>query len=269
MKRPDVKLDNFEEVYDFYETHEQSKVFARIAHVLLARRYRVTVTCDEGVEEAIRTELRAGSRVIISPNHITADDQYVIVSLVQEVPALHPLRGNTFIPAEPSLFVRPGVAGRMLRRAVDGLGALPTFRLEDLKRQGIELTDEIRSVHQRSMLKSSDAQVSKLIRGSFMAGFWEGTRNRTDYRVVQPLKNGMGHTAIAASKEVRVLLLPMGIYYGGEPSDYRRPRVPKPHAPHVHLGMPIPVETGSAGELVALVHPAIQSCVDHAVAQST
>ncbi len=268
MKRPDVTLDNFEAVYRFYEAHTQSMLFARAAHLVFARRYRLTVSCDPGAEAAIRDEVQSGSRLILSPNHLTADDQYVIVSLVQKVRTLRPLRGRCFIPAEPSLFTRPGFAGRMLRRAVDGLGAIPTFRLEDLKRQGIDVTDEIRSTYQQSMVRASETQASKLIRGCSMAGFWEGTRNRTDYGVVQPLKNGIGYTAMDAAKEVRVLLLPMGISYGGEPSDYRHPRVPKRHSPHVHIGMPLPVETESAVELVALLHPAIQACVDQAVARA-
>jgi hypothetical protein len=72
-----------------------------------------------------------------------------------------------------------------------------------------------------------------------MAGFWDGTRNRNNYRVVQPLREGIGYTAIAASHYVRVLLLPVGMYYGGEPPDYQRPHVPGKHSPHVHVGSPI------------------------------
>lgn len=268
MTRPEAKLTNFEAVYRYYEPHDQSMAFARFAHLVFAKVFRLDLSTGDGVDDAIRASLAGGTRLILSPNHITGDDQYVIVALAQDLEALRPLRGNTFIPSEPSLFTRPGVVGRLLRRSVDGLGALPTFRLEDLRRQGIEQTPEIEELHRRCTVAASNIQVAKLVRGQHMAGFWEGTRNRTDYRVVQPLKKGMAHTAIAASQRVKVAVLPIGFYYGSEPADYARPDVPGKHAPHVHVGMPIPVETTDAVELVDLVHPAIQGCVDIVVARA-
>jgi 1-acyl-sn-glycerol-3-phosphate acyltransferase len=264
-----VELGNADRVYDYYEHHRQSRVYARLMHVVFARVYNADITCDPGAEAAIAEALDQGGRIIISPNHTTADDQYVVVSLAQKLRALHPLRGAAFIPAEPSLFTRPGVAGLLLRRAVDGLGALPTFRLEDLRRSGLEHDEQANELHRRSMVRASEVQVAKLIGGESMAGFWEGTRNRTDYRIVQPLKKGIAHTAIAAAATVPVLLLPVGIYYGAEPEDYRRPVVPGRHKPVVHVGAPIPVHTDSAEELTTLLHPAIQRCVDHAVARCT
>jgi 1-acyl-sn-glycerol-3-phosphate acyltransferase len=260
-----VTLDGFETVYDFYERHEQSRAFARFGHLVLSRVYRTSVTTDEGVEDAISDALRAGTRLVISPNHTTADDQYVIVATAEKVKALHPLRGRAFIPAEPSLFTRPGWQGRLLRSAVDGLGAVPTFRLEDLRRRGIEITAEVEERYRQAIVRASETQVAKLVAGHSMAGFWEGTRNRTDYRVIQPLRKGIAHTVIAAAEHVPVALLPAGFYYGREPEDYQRPVLPGRHAPLVHLGLPIPVETTDPEELVGHLHPAIQRCVDQVV----
>ena len=268
MKRPDVKLENYEANYRYYETHDQSRAFARLAHKLFARYFKVDLSVSEGAERAITEAIESGTRLVISPNHITGDDQYVIVAFVEHMKALHPLRAQTFIPSEPSLFTRSGVAGKALRRAVDGLGAVPTFRLEDLRRQGIEVTPEIEDLHRRATVRASEAQVAKLVRGEMMAGFWEGTRNRTDYRVVQPLKKGIAHTAIAAAETVDVAVLPVGFYYGSEPDDYKRPNVPGKRNPHVHVGVPIPVQTTSATELVDLVHPAMQECLDVVVARA-
>lgn len=268
MKRPAAEMTNYESVYRYYAAHRQNMAFARFAHLVFAKVFRLDLSTGPGVEDAIRTAMADGTRIIISPNHITGDDQYVIVSLAQHLKVLHPLRGKAFIPSEPSLFVRSGIAGKLLRRSVDGLGAVPTFRLEDLRRKGIELTPEIEELHRRCVIEASETQVTKLENGEHMAGFWEGTRNRTDYRVVQPLKKGMAHTAIAASKKVKVAILPVGFYYGSEPADYKRPDVPGKHHPHVHVGMPIPIDTADANEIVDLVHPAIQSCVDVVVARA-
>lgn len=268
LSRPEVTLDNYEAVYRFYEGFDQPKAFARFAHLVFAKVFRLDLSFEEGADEEIREALASGVRVVISPNHITGDDQYVIVALAQHLKALHPLRGNTFIPAEPSLFIRKGIMGRLLRWAVDGLGAVPTIRMEDLRRQKVEITPEVEDRYRNCTTRASDVQVSKLQRGQMMAGFWEGTRNRTDYRVVQPLKKGMAFTAIAAAETVPVAILPVGFYYGSEPEDYKRPDVPGKRRPHVHVGHPIPVETTDAVTLVAQVHPAIQQCVDVVVARA-
>jgi hypothetical protein len=261
-------LDGFDAVYDFYERHEQSRTFARLAHLVLARVYRMSITGDAGVEHAIGDALRGGSRLVISPNHITADDQYLIVSVVEEVKVLHPLRGRTFIPSEPSLFSRPGWKGWLLRRTVDGLGAVPTFRLEDLRRQGIEVTAEVEERYRHAIVRASEMQVAKLVAGSSMAGFWEGTRNRRDSRVIQPLRKGIAHTVIAAAERVPIALLPVGFSYGREPDDDRRPVLPGRHTALAHLGLPIPVVTTDPDELVEQLHPAMQRCVDRVVARA-
>jgi len=268
VRRPSVTLDGFETVYDFYEPHEQSRAFARFGHLVLSRVYRTAVTGDDGVDDAIAEALRAGTRLVISPNHTTADDQYVIVSMAEKVKALHPLRGRAFIPAEPSLFSRPGLQGRLLRSAVDGLGAVPTFRLEDLRRRGIEVTPEVEERYRQAIVRASETQVAKLVAGHSMAGFWEGTRKRSDYRVIQPLRKGIAHTVIAAAERVPVALLPVGFYYGGEPDDYQRPVLPGRHTPLVHLGLPIPVASTDPQELIQELHPAMQRCVDRVVARA-
>jgi len=262
MARPTAELANYEKVYEFYERHRQNMAFARFAHLVFARVFRCDITADDGAAEAIGEAIESGTRLIVSPNHITGDDQYVIVAFAETFEALRPLRGITFIPAEPSLFSRRGRKGRLLRWAVDELGALPTFRLEDLRRRDIEITDEVTAIYKAATLKASEIQVAKLGAGEMMAGFWEGTRNRTDYRVVQPLKKGMAHTAIAAAATAPIAVLPVGIYYGSEPDDYAHPDVPGKRRPHIHIGMPLPVDTDDAEVLAKQVHGEIQRCVD-------
>jgi 1-acyl-sn-glycerol-3-phosphate acyltransferase len=271
MSRPQVSLENFEAVYDYYESHKQNQVFAMFGHAVLSRVYKPTISFaeDGAAKEAISQEFSAGTRLVISPNHLTEDDQYVIVSVVQREEVLHPLRGHTFIPSKPSLFTRPlRQGGPILRRMIDGLGAIPIVRLEDLDRQGIVITPEIEELHRKAMLRADEIQVSKLVeQGNHMAGFWEGTRNREDHTKVQRLKKGIGYTVCKAAEDVDVSIVPVGVCYGGKPTDYKKLAVPHKYTPHVHIhiGMPFRVETTSPEELVQVVHPAIQGCVDVAV----
>ncbi len=274
MSRPQVSLENYQQLYDFYEGHDQNPVFARyIAHPLLAQVYRpdISIGGDGAAEDAIEQEIAQSRRLIVSPVHLTGDDQYVVVSLAQRVNALRPLRGNTFIPTEPSLSSRSGLGGKALRWAVDELGSIPIVRTEDLRRQGIEVTQEIQDMHKRAMLRAHEVEVGKLIKGNHMAGFWEGTRNRVDHTRVQVLKKGIAHTALEASQEVGVSILPVGLYYGGEPLSYKKLDVPEKRSPTVHIGMPIPVEhaNGDVNLLTELVQGALQDCQDIAVKRAT
>lgn len=270
MRRPEVSLDNYIDVYRFYDSHHQSQFFAQVAHRALARVYKAKITCSDGVRNTLHSELSQGSRLILAPNHTSADDQYVVASLARRLPELRPLIGNTIIPTEPFLLNRKGVAGRMLRRSADGLGSIPAFRKKDLERldPSIESADK-EVLYRKAMIMAQDVQISKMVRGSHMAGFLEGERNRIDYRRLQLLKNGMGYTAIEVAKSARVLFVPVGFYFGGEPIDYTELVFPDKHKPHVHVGMPIPVETHDVSELIAQLHPAIQSCVDLAIHTSS
>jgi 1-acyl-sn-glycerol-3-phosphate acyltransferase len=149
---------------------------------------------------------------------------------------------------------------------IDGLGAIPIVRLEDLDRRGMVITPEIEELHRKAMLRADEIEVSKLVeQGNHMAGFWEGTRNREDPTKVQPLKKGIGYTVCKAAEDVDVSIVPVGICFGGKPTDHKKLAVPHKYTPHVHIGMPFRVETTSPEELVQVVRPAIQGCVDIAV----
>jgi len=268
MSRPEVTLKNYPEVYDYYEQHTQSQVFARLGHAVLGKLYRpeITYAHDGAAEDAIRDEFRAGTRLAIASNHLTEDDQYVIVSAAQTEKVLHPLRGNTFIPTEVSLFKRPSKKGGwFLRRMVDELGAIPVYRKKDIEREGIEFTPEVEAQYHAAMIRADEVEVAKLVGGSNMAVFPEGTRNRSQHFRVQPLKMGFAHTVCKAAEQVPVSVVPFGIYYGGEPTDYDHPNPPAKYKPHVRIGMPIPVDNKTPEELVEVLRPAIQTCVSFTV----
>lgn len=290
--RPKITIESRESIdamYDYYEDHQQSQIFARLAHVVLGKIYRPIITFEAGAEDAIGEAIENKTRLNISPNHLTDQDQNVIVAMAQREPVFHPLRGRTHIPAKQSIFNRPlKKGGPILRRAVDGLGAIPVYRMEDLKRLGLDQDDEAVENYEYAMQRVHEVQNVRLVRGvrnhgrptryptpapsnlpyDHWASFWEGTRNLTDHTTVQSLKLGPAYTACEAAQDVDVAVVPMAFYYGGEPTDYKKQDVPLKHTPNLHIGMPIPVETYDPKELIQLVHSAIQACADVAVAAS-
>lgn len=212
--------------------------------------------------------LSGGARLLLSPNHLTDADQYVLISLVKREEVLNPFIGNSFMAAKAPLFTRPVYkGGTILRRALDELGGIPVFRRVDIEQKGKKTPPEIERLYRQALRRANEVQVAKLIAGNHMGNFPEGTRNRVNHKEVQTLKDGFAYTAIDAAQEVAISIVPIGIYYGGEPKSNKKQDVPSRRKPHIHIGMPIAVDPSSVPEELSLhqVHPAIQYCVDVAV----
>lgn len=273
MIRPEVSVESRQDIdrlYDFYDEHTQNQTYAMAAHFILSKVYKPTITFAENgaAEEAIQEEVDADTRLLIAPNHLTDNDQYVIVSVAQRVKALNALRGRTIIPTEPSLSsagIKRG--GQLLRWACDGLGSIPIMRSEDyFIRRGVDITPERKELLRYGTIRASQTWEHKMLdQGMDMAAFLESNRNRIDHSKVQGLKKGVLLNMIEVAEHTPAAIIPMGFYFGGEPKDYKKLDVPDKYHPHVHIGMPIPIETSSVDELIEIVHPAIQKCVDFAV----
>ncbi len=272
MIRPEVSVESYaaiDELYGFYDEHIQSQVFARTAHFLLSKIYKPTTSFALGAEDAIRQDIDDGRKLAIDPNHLTGDDQYVVVAVAEKEQVFHPLRGNTIIPTEPSLSsasLKRG--GQLLRWACDGLGSIPITRNEDyFERQGVELTPERKELVRYGAQRASQTWEYKITeQPNHIAFFPESNRNRTDHTKVQPHKTGVIRSLLQASNQVGISMVPWGMYFGGEPTDYNKLDVPDKYTPHVHVGMPIQLEQfSSPDEVVSVLRPAMQACVDVAV----
>jgi hypothetical protein len=80
--------------------------------------------------------------------------------------------------------------------------------------------------------------------------------------------DGVAFTLCEAAEDVDVAVIPIAMYYGGEPTNYRKADVPARFTPDLHIGRLIPVETTDPRELAKLIQPAMQACLDVAVAAS-
>lgn len=278
MSRPEVSLQNYEPLYEFYEHYEQNQLFARLGHLILSQMYKPIVTYAEGgaAEEAIRNELDEDRRLALAANHLTKGDQYVLMSLVQREKVFRPFIGNSFMAAKAPLFKNP-----LLRLVLDEMGGIPVFRMEDVKNQDTEDVEhqdtedvehldsetpsDIEVLQRLAVLRVNDVQIARLIRGRHMGNFPGGTRNREDHTKVQELKKGFAHTVLNAAKIVGVSIAPIGMYYG-EPDNYNKLDVPNKHTPNMHIGMPLRVDPAlSPEELTSQLELVIQDCVNVAV----
>lgn len=249
MKKPEVTLENHEEVYRYYAQYKQPRVGAYIGHKVMSWMFRPQVEYAPGVQDALRDIIRnPNARGILAFNHLSDRDQYVVGAMAQRELVFRPMAGNTFIQSKEVLFHHPNPVLRpLLRHGVDIMGAVPAFRKKDVG-SGKE---DLRRIATNELIETS---VDKLVGGQYMAGFPEGARNKDHPETVQELKSGFAVVAgkvAAANHEVGVI--PIGFTYEG---DSRRP--------HMWVGTPISDYTFDAAIFLPDLRDQIQDAVDHA-----
>ncbi len=248
MKKPEVTLENYEAVYEYYAQYKQPRVGAYVGHKAMSLMFKPQVEYASGAEDAIQDLVRnPNARSIVALNHLSDNDQYVVAAMAQREKVLRPMAGNTFIQSKEVLFHHPNQLLRpILRRGVDIMGAVPAFRKKDVT----EGQEDLRRAATAEMIRTS---IDKLRAGQNMAIFPEGTRNKEQPETVQGLKAGI--TAIAGEVAVthEVAVVPVGFTYDGD----------KRH-PHMWVGMPMADYTFDAVTFLPDLQERLQDAVDHA-----
>ncbi len=245
MKKPPVKLQNYEQVYDFYRDFVPSDRATRIGFKAMSLIAKPQVSYDSGAEETIEQLISSNSKVIVTPNHINDKDQYVVSALARREASLKPLVGKTFIPAKESLF-----QNKILRAGVEVMGAIPVFRALDIK------TDDPGQVElqRRAADRFIDTALYRIVEyDDNMAIFPEGTRNKVNSVEVQPLKSGIGIIVGKLLTEATVGIIPVGLQYSDSES-WRKP--------FIHVGNPMIVEGySSQDQVIEELRPKMQNAV--------
>jgi len=251
MEKPEVTLENYNAVYNFYRMYRQPRLGAAIGHGAMALAFKPDMTYKGSADDLIRDHLRDGSRLIIALNHISDKDQYVVAAMARREQAFQPMVGNTFIQSKVPLFHHPNKLVRpLLRHGVDVMGAIPAFRKKDSDGQ----SDELRKAATSELLETS---VAKMQQGQHMAVFPEGTRNKENPNVVQPLKEGIIYVASKVAAEHVVAVVPIGFTYDS-----------RPRYPEMVVAEPIVDYEFSANTFLLELRDIMQECVDQAIRQS-
>lgn len=211
MSKPLVTLENYENVYNYYQEHIQNPTAAWASHTLLAAAIRPHVgTVHPDIPAQLDSFHDAGYQFVIAANHLSDIDPPVIASLTRHFAPFRLLEGNTFIPSKSSLFHNP-----LLRRIIDGLGATPQFRTSDVGRDGQPLPDKVRELRNAARDRSFEMARHKLqVQGQNMAIFPEKTRNTVDPSRLQKLGFGLGEILCNLNPELKLVIVPVGVYYG-------------------------------------------------------
>lgn len=245
MPRPKIELSNYSEVYDFYRDHKQGPKTSRVLYGALGLAFRPRVGYAEGARDGLASMLDSGRTVVLAANHTKGTDPCVIAALPAREEVLKTLVGNAFIPSKPSIF-KNGI----VRRLVDGLGAVPIWRDEDVD------TTTDRSQSGSATKKFLATCIAKLDGGEHMGIFPEGTRNKVDPSRVQELKGGVGLMICRVTKVEQPAIVPIGVHYEEGLHGLVTPKV--------WIGNPSDEPFARPRDVVDWLPDQMQTCVDQA-----
>ncbi|MEV0948058.1 lysophospholipid acyltransferase family protein [Rhodococcus sp. NPDC049939] len=248
MGRPEVSLENFGEVYEFYRDHQQNRLLAKLAYASLYVIYRPRIRYAEGAKAHLEALLKSGAVLIVAANHVTHSDQYTLAATAWNSP-LRRVIGRTRVLAKDDLFVDPG-----LRKKLDMMGSIPVFRSKNHGLRAVAAAGKL----------MMDISAERLRRGDSLAIFPEGTCNEEDPTQLQLINSGIGHIAKrAVDRGVSPVLLSVGISYG---PDAQGPDTENVKSASVYIGQPFPDLPSRPMDIARVVQKDLQSAVDGAVA---
>lgn len=240
MRRPKVTLENQEAVYDYYEKRKPVPANARFLHKLFGMLYRSHVSFADGAQEKIDSHFSQGGRFLLVANHKSASDQFVLASLAEREPVLHPLRANTVIPGKAPIF-RVGI----IRPFIDNFVALPTFRGKDVAKSPLS-SEKAQLLRAQATKRLIEICIAHADEGMNIAIFPHGTRKPGN-----GVRSGIGQIACGVENPDNLLILPVGI-------DYDNTRTGL--APNVFVGTPFGLP-GTPDEVTTQVEASIQDSV--------
>lgn len=254
MKRPEISIDNTEQVYDYYANFKPNFFLNRIGHLAMSLMYKPDVHYEEDAINSLDELMKNNYRIIIAPNHVNDIDQYTVASAAQREKPLKKLRRNTFVLAKSSIFTEEG---KFISWGVDQMNAMPVFRIVDIPEN-----DEDREIKLQSQSKCKEKMLSTSIyridNGENMAIFTESTRNKIDVTKVQRIKPGLDMIIRGLKPDTKVAILPFGIYYGeNKNKDLKKPTL--------FIGKPSEQNSRNPGEVTEFLQERIQECVDNAI----
>lgn len=224
--RPEVTMENYQEVFNFYDKFGgPNPGMTRFGHLLFSKIY-VPQQIDIRPQDAdlIDERLRAGATAFLLMNHATKHDQYNLASFVQLVPALHGMRARTSILTKYVLFNKPGAAGKAQRYAIDAMGSLPVFRAKDLNKEaGYAEKQQQRNASDSSLQLGMNKTDRDRLNA---AGYPENERllEGQDPTIVRRMSRGFGMMYENLGKERETIIITAAHFSGiGDEADYKHP----------------------------------------------
>jgi 1-acyl-sn-glycerol-3-phosphate acyltransferase len=253
LRRPKIELQNYENVYRYYRTHEPNSATSWFGYHAMDMMMSPVVTYEPGAEDDIHDHMASGGLMVMEPNHQLDTDQYVIAALAASEPLLRPLQGRTYVLTRPDI---PG-SNLFIRLGVDTMGAIPAWREKDDR----DKTEEARLLRADATALLLDTCVHRMINlRNHGALFAEGTRNTGDVSQLLRFRHGASNIILSATQQgADVLALTIAVHYPENDKKIRR------HA-SVRIGRLVrnaPTTREEATNYTTRVQSAVQRCLDY------
>lgn len=264
-----VNLNNYQAVYDWYESYRQPRQVTKLAYRALNTYYRPEVHYDKGVEDEFYDFRTNDVPQIFVLNHLTNhSDQFVASAIAHQMTPEDV--GRTRVLAKDELF------HGAQRHFVDMMGAIPTFRKKDHAKtagvivaelpQDADLTqdflDSLRNDQTAIVEKAADALIACtgniVAKGENMAVFGEGTHNKVDPLQLQKLRPGFARIALHAyARHASPVITPVGMSFGPSLDRLNPRRAVAVIKPSIHLRKDSTIDS-----LLDVTRESLQAAVD-------
>lgn len=246
-KRPEMKPENYEAVYDYYERREPSRandIMFRLSRQLI----RPEVILTDATRQSVLKAISAGKGILAVANHPGTFDPFVDAGAMAatEIPEL--LHFTAL--AKYELFLNP-----VTRKVFETAGSMPVFRRKSF-------SGEEDTTHLERTKRLQELLASRLKSGRNVALLPEGTRSKLEHREYVPLeaiKRGVSDIALLAGDE-HSIILPFGVKYRNDD-----PLRKLPFRPVVAFGVPIEHYGEDSDAVRHQVHLGIQAALNVAV----
>lgn len=252
MNRPEVTFQNHEEVYKFYTTYKPHPRTSTFLYGAMGRVFTPRVTYAEGARKTISDLLGSGRNIVLASNHTKNIDPCNIAAMADREDTFHPIVGNSFVLSKAAIFRHT-----VVRQIIDGLGAVPVYRLKDAEKEKVKHPGKSPQ-YRTTIVGLMDMCTQRLNEGQHMAIFAEGERNVKDITKLQPLFEGIGKVVCSVTEREQPAIVPMAILYGDSlRSQYA--------SPEIFVGNPAIDSFSHRKDVTAWLVPALQHCIDELI----
>ena len=231
MKLPDYHISNFEEAYEFHDTYEPSRVFAKFTYGTIRTLMRPTLSVEEKTDSSLSEILEEGKPLIIAPNH-TSDrhDQWLAAAAASEIGRHYntPIAGKVRVLGKSAFYtgelvsefgvpprfeshednnwieryvrerldtlsvrITPKIAQYLMTKFVNNMGTMPVYRPGDIQPG----EGDTRRLPLAAADRLWETCIQQLTQGHPVGIFPEGTADTEDPRKTLPVKAGIGQLA--------------------------------------------------------------------------
>lgn len=213
MKKPELDIENFQAVYDYYDAYNGNERVLRAAMKLSQLIYRTHPVYLDNCDKTYNYLSEEGYRYIFASNHQNFWDQFAIADTILQSDHFTDVYGNVSTPT------KRGHYKWYTRRVFDWAGSIPAYRKQDT--EGV--SKELRGQATERMIEVAANKVIKL--GRHIMIFPEGTRNNKTMNSAQLQTVRQGTMRIAQKideADIKVAVVPMAVWWGNKKEDNRR-----------------------------------------------